>query len=155
MSALKGLSYVAAPSETGTPGDRAITLIYVLFLLLTTEGIDVFHTHTWLHHLQQKGLSHNTYLNWDKAFYLKLPVFIQIPFLIFKMALNTTRTNMIHSSNTLNSLMFIIFLIVGSLHYLCHRIMLKVIWRQNVTANCCHYTVCWKLVILICSWTDY
>ncbi len=52
MSALKGLSYVAAPSETETPGDRAITLLYVLFLLLATASIDVIHTHTRLYRLQ-------------------------------------------------------------------------------------------------------
>lgn len=46
VSALKGLSYVAAPAETETPGDRAISLLYVFFLQLTTASIDLIHTHT-------------------------------------------------------------------------------------------------------------
>ncbi len=46
VSALKGLSYVAASTETETPGDRVVSLLYVFFLQLTTASIDLIHTYT-------------------------------------------------------------------------------------------------------------
>ena len=47
MSALKGLSHPGAPTDTETAGDRAISLLYVLFLqLTTTASTDAIHTHT-------------------------------------------------------------------------------------------------------------